>query len=158
MTTSPYLVAYFSVTGTTEAVAHKLAGMVEAEEFRIAPAVEYLGTELRGEPGTRIHGEQTNPDARPETNGERPVLEGREVLFLGYPIWFGIEPRIISSFIEENREALKGITIMPFATAGDAPISDSLSELRHLYPELDIQDGPVIHPGKADEVLEAWMA
>ncbi|MDO4911069.1 MAG: flavodoxin [Corynebacterium sp.] len=157
MSTSPYLVAYFSATGTTEAIAHRVAEAVDAELFHIQPEVPYVSEDLGGAPGTRAADEQREPDTRPATNGQSPALDGVEIMFLGYPLWFGVSPRIILSFLEENKEALKGITIMPFATSGDSDIAASIGELHHHFPELDIQDGPAIHPGEADRILASWL-
>ena len=64
---------------------------------------------------TRATVEQNTPDARPEIANEIS-LDGVNTLYLGYPIWWGQAPRIMSTFVESYDFA--GITVIPFCTSG----------------------------------------
>jgi hypothetical protein len=60
---------------------------------------------------------------------------------VGYPIWWGICPRIIDSWLENNLAQLEGKKLIPFATSGSSTIDQSVQYLRTNYPSLNWQDG-----------------
>jgi hypothetical protein len=60
---------------------------------------------------------------------------------VGYPIWWGICPRIINSWLDNNLPQLEGKTLIPFATSGSSGIEQSVEYLRKTYPTLTWQDG-----------------
>jgi len=67
-------------------------------------------------------------------------MEKYNTIYLGYPIWWGVAPRIINTFIDAN-PGLKGKNIIPFATSGSSTIDKSVEDLRATYPYLTINDG-----------------
>ena len=113
---SKSLVVVFSCTGTTRGVAEKLANVTGADLYEIIPAVPYTEEDLNyNDRSTRATMEQNTPDARPEI-AEDISLDGVTTLYLGYPIWWGQAPRIMSTFVESHD--FTGIIVVPFCTSG----------------------------------------
>ncbi len=112
------LVVYFSGTGRTRGVAEKIASLTGAELLEILPAQPYTTEDLNyNDSTTRATVEQNTPDARPEIANEIS-LDGCTTLYLGYPIWWGQAPRILSSFVESHD--FTGMTVIPFCTSGSS--------------------------------------
>lgn len=110
------LVVYFSATGTTRGVAEKIAALTDAELVEIVPAQPYTTEDLNyNDRSTRATVEQNTPDVRPEIANEIS-LDGYTTVYLGYPIWWGQAPRILSTFVEGHD--FTGITVIPFCTSG----------------------------------------
>lgn len=118
------LVAYFSATETTKGVAEKIAKITDADLYEIVPAVPYSSEDLNySDSQSRASVEMNDPDARPEIGSETIALDGYTTLYLGYPIWWGDAPRIMSTFAESYD--LSGITVIPFCTSGSSDIGNS---------------------------------
>jgi len=110
------LVVVFSCTGTTKGVAGKIAALTGAELVDLVPAQPYTAEDLNyNDRSTRATVEQNTPDARPEIASDIS-LDGVTTLYLGYPIWWGQAPRIMSTFVESHD--FTGITVIPFCTSG----------------------------------------
>lgn len=80
--------------------------------------------------GGRADREQENPAARPAISGSIPDMEQYDIVLLGYPIWHGQAPRIISTFLESCNFNEK--TIVPFCTSHSSGIGSSASNLHSL--------------------------
>lgn len=91
------LVAYFSCTNTTKDVAESIADITGGDLFRIEPEKPYSQADLDYNSDCRANREQNDPSARPSIKGKCENLADYDVVFLGYPIWWGEAPRIISS-------------------------------------------------------------
>ena len=112
------LVVCFSATGTTRGVAEKIAALTGAELIDLLPAQPYTTEDLNyNDRTTRATVEQNTPDVRPEIANEIS-LDGCTTLYLGYPIWWGQAPRIMSTFVESHD--FTGISVIPFCTSGSS--------------------------------------
>ena len=137
--TKKAVVAYFSVTGTTEAVAKQLAKEKKAVLYAIEPAEEYTAADLDWrDKQSRSSVEMNDKNARPALKSKASLAE-YDVIYLGYPIWWGVAPRIINTFIEQAK--LDGNTVIPFATSGGSGIEQSVSMLKATYPKVRWQKG-----------------
>ena len=125
------LVCYFSATGNTEGVAQKIASVSGGELYEIVPAEEYTSADLEyNDPDSRATAEQDDPSVRPEIASPDLSLEGVTTIYLGYPIWWGEEPRIMDTFVESYD--FDGITVIPFCTSGSSGIETSSSNLEEV--------------------------
>lgn len=117
------LVAYFSATGTTKGVAETLKTVLgeEADLFEIVPQEPYTDADLEYNTDCRANAEQNDDNARPAIANTVENMEQYDSVFLGYPIWWGIEPKIICTFLESYD--FSGKTIVPFCTSGGSGIS-----------------------------------
>ena len=128
-------VAYFPCTGTTEAVAIEIADITGAALYEITPEIPYTAEDLDyGNNASRANQEQSNPSARPSISGTVEDMEQYDIVFLGYPIWHGQAPRIISTFLESYD--FSGKTIVPFCTSHSSGIGSSDENLHELAPVL----------------------
>ena len=118
------LVVVFSATGTTKGVAEKIASIENADLYEIKAAQEYTSADLNwNDENSRATKEQNDSSARPEIGSESISLEGYEIIYIGYPIWWGEEPRIMDTFVESYD--FDGITVIPFCTSGSSGIGRS---------------------------------
>ena len=115
---------YFSATGTTKGVAEKIAGITGADTYEIKAAQEYTDADLNwNDPNSRSTREQNDPSVRPEIGSDAISLDGYTTVYIGYPIWWGEEPRIVDTFAESYD--LEGKTMIPFCTSSSSGIGRS---------------------------------
>ena len=124
----PILVVVFSATGTTKGVAEKLAEELAADLYEIIPEEPYTYADLNwNDPKSRTSIETDDPMCRPAIAGELPDLTGYETVFIGYPIWWGDVPRIVSNFVEQVD--LTDKTVAVFFTSGSSGLGSSMKHL-----------------------------
>ena len=137
---SKKLVAYFSASGVTKKVALRLAQEELAELFEICPKIEYTSADLNWmDDNSRSSLEMKAQSCRPEILNKLDNLDQYEIIYLGFPIWWYVEPRIIDTFLESYNFSKK--QIVPFATSGGSGISNVVENLIAHYPELNFADG-----------------
>lgn len=137
------VVAYFSATGTTEAAAQKLAKEKNAELYKIEPKTAYTDEDLDWHnQQSRSSVEMKDKSARPELK-EQKSLSQYEIIYIGYPIWWGVAPRIINTFIEQAQ--IDGKKVIPFATSGSSTVEKSVTELEASYPKIKWQKGLLLN-------------
>ena len=118
------LVVVFSATGTTKGVAEKIAAIEGADVYEIKAKQEYTAADLDwNDRNSRSTKEQNDKNARPDIGSERISLEGYEKIYIGFPIWWGEEPRIMDTFVESYD--FDGITMIPFCTSSSSGIGRS---------------------------------
>ena len=148
--------AYFSATGNTEGIAQHLQAILGAEVYEIVPAEPYSDDDLNyNVSDCRANREQNDPDARPAVDGTVENMDGYDVIFLGYPIWWGEAPRIVSTFLESYD--LAGKTIVPFCTSGSSGLGDSAENLAALAKSAAWLEGIRFAPGASREEAAAWV-
>ena len=141
---SKTMVVYFSATGTTKAAAQKIAKEQNAVLWEIEPAEKYTAADLDWRnKQSRSSIEMADPSARPAIK-QCTNIQPYDIIYVGYPIWWGICPRIIDSWLENNLPQLEGKTLIPFATSGSSGIEQSVDYLRKTYPELKWEEGRLI--------------
>ena len=150
------LVAYFSATGNTENIAEHLVSILDANLYEIVPQVPYTSEDLDyRRDDCRANQEQNDPAARPSIYGSVENMEDYEVIFLGYPIWWGDAPKIISTFLESYD--FNGKTIVPFCTSGSSSIGGSVSDLEALTSGATWLDGQRFSGSASQETVSQWV-
>lgn len=144
------LVAYFSLTGTTEEVAELIAEYTGGDLAEIQRTTPYR--DLQSEAQAEIN-DGTQPDITMDVDN----IDEYEVIFIGYPIWWDEAPAMIATFLAEND--FDGKIVAPFCTSAYSPIDNSLHIFRELAPEAELADGLTANnlnrvPAWVDEVLE----
>ena len=125
------LVAYFSATGTTKKVAEKIAELTNADLYEIVPKEPYSDADLNWhDKNSRTTKEMNSQSIRPEIASADLDLSRYKTIYLGYPIWWGDAPRIMSTFVEKYK--FDGIKVVPFCTSGGSGIGRSGSNLAAL--------------------------
>ena len=141
---SKKLVAYFSASGVTKKVALRLAQEELAELFEICPKIEYTSDDLNWmDDNSRSSLEMKAQSCRPEILNKLDNLDQYEIIYLGFPIWWYVEPRIIDTFLESCNFSEK--QIVSFATSGGSGISNVVENLKAHYPELNFADGRLLN-------------
>ena len=123
------LVVYFSATGTTKGVAEQIASIANADIYEITAAQPYSSDDLNwNDSNSRTTIEQNDKTVRPVIGSEQTNLDGYDTIFIGYPIWWGEEPRIMDTFVESYD--FTGKTMIPFCTSGGSGIGASGDNLK----------------------------
>lgn len=95
-----------------------------------------------------------NAQSRPALKAKKADIAEYDVVFIGYPIWWDLAPRIINTFIESHD--LKGKVIISFVTSGGSSISNSISELKKAYPDLDWKEGKLLNR-MSNNAIQNWI-
>ena len=150
------LVAYFSATGNTEEIAQHLQTILGASLYEIIPAKPYSDDDLDyNASDCRANQEQNDPSVRPAIDGSVENMDSYDVILLGYPIWWGEAPRIISTFQESYD--FTGKTIVPFCTSGSSSIGGSAEHLTVLAADATWLEGARFNPGATQDEVAAWV-
>ena len=96
-----------------------------------------------------------DPKSRPAIRKSSKDIADYDVIFLGYPIWWNLAPRIINTFIESYH--LKNKTIILFATSGSSSITNSMATLKKSYPDLIWKEGKLLN-GMNEKDIREWIS
>lgn len=147
------LVAYFSATGTTKAVAEQIALAAHGDVLSIDPVQPYTDADLNWRNDrSRSSVEMKDEAARPAIRKTRENLNEYDIVYIGFPVWWYVAPRIINTFLETYD--LSGKTIVPFATSGGSGIAGCTNALRKTYPNLTFDNGRLLNYPSFEEVQD----
>lgn len=151
------LVAYFSATGNTKAVAEQIANVTGGELYEIELAEPYTSEDLDyNNDDCRANLEMNDDAARPEIAGAIENIEQYDTIYLGYPIWWGNAPRIMNTFVETYD--LSGKTVVPFCTSGGSGISTSVDTLQELAGDgITWMEGQRFDRGVSEDEISQWI-
>jgi flavodoxin len=150
------LVVYFSATGTTKGVAEKIAAITGADTYEIKAAQEYTDADLNwNDSNSRSTKEQNDSSVRPEIGSEAISLDGYTTIYIGYPIWWGEEPRIMDTFVESY--SFDGITMIPFCTSSSSGIGRSGQNLADNAGTGTWLDGKRFGAGASEDEIRSWI-
>ena len=148
------LVAYFSATGTTEAVAKNLAEVTGATLYEIKPEVRYTAADLDWRNKTsRSSVEMQDHSSRPAIVKDLEDADSYDRIFIGFPVWWYTAPTIINTFIEAY--GFKGKTVIFFATSGGSSIDKANADFKKQYPEINWKAGKTLNSESKAEI-KAW--
>lgn len=134
------LIVYFSATGTTKSAAKKIEKATGGRLYQIKAAKHYTDADLDySNDDCRANREQKNESSRPKIKGKIKNIREYDVIFIGYPIWWGKEPMIIRTFLESYN--LKGKKIVPFCTSGGSGISGSSKGIKAAAKDAKVMKG-----------------
>lgn len=118
------LVAVFSASGVTKKVGKEIARIAGADFYEIVPKESYTTADLNWmNKNSRSSVEMNDPSARPELAGEALDMASYDTVIVGFPIWWGVAPRIIETFLESYD--FSGKKIIPFCTSGGSGVGRS---------------------------------
>ena len=148
------LVAYFSATSTTEAVAKDLAEVTGGILYEIKPEVKYSAADLDWRDKTsRSTIEMQDKNSRPAIVKDLKDVDSYGVIFIGFPVWWYTAPTIINTFIEAY--GFEGKTVIFFATSGGSTIDKANKDFAAAYPKINWKAGKTLNgASKAD--IKAW--
>ena len=151
---SKSVVLYFSATGTTKSIAQRIAKESGSDIIEIVPKEKYKTEDLNYNTDCRANKEQNDSKARPEIKNIIDITK-YDTVYLGYPIWWGTNPKIILTLLDTYD--FTGKTIIPFCTSGSTGISDSVNDLKSYNPKLTIKDGKRFSSNASDEAIKDFV-
>jgi flavodoxin len=149
------LIAYFSRSGNTREIANQIQENVGGDLFEIVTVdpypADYNGTV------DQAKREQEN-NYRPKLTAEVKNMDSYDVVFVGYPNWWGTMPMAVFTFLEGYN--FSGKTIIPFSTHEGSRLGRSVNDIRELCPQATILDGLAIRGSDAKNArndVAAWL-
>lgn len=154
-TGSESLVVYFSWSGNTENVAKSVQSQTDSDIFEIVPATSYsddYDTVLD------VAQEEKKENARPAISGSIENIDQYDVVYVGFPNWWGDMPMILYTFFDTYD--LSGKTIASFCTSGGSGLSGTVNEIKSLEPDASVTEG--LHIGSSsssepDDAVSQWL-
>ena len=138
------LVAYFSASGVTRRKSEALDKVIGADLHEIAPVESYTDADLDWtNKRSRSTVEMQDPSSRPALKEPKTDLSAYDTVYIGFPIWWGVAPHAVNTFIESNDLAGKQLVI--FATSGGSGLSPAVHDLQKRYPSLQIVSGKLLN-------------
>lgn len=152
------LVAYFSASGVTAKLAQKLSEALGSPIYEIKPLEPYTDADLNWrDKQSRSSVEMNDPACRPEMADKDADVKGADVVFVGFPIWWYIEPSIIDTFLETYD--FTGKTIVPFATSGSSEIGDSGKHMQGVVGKsATVLEGKRFSANSSIDDLKTWVS
>ena len=142
--------------GNTEVVAKMIQEITEGNLFRIDTVTSYPEgyTET-----TEVAQKELRENARPRLSSHLENIESYDVIFLGYPNWWGTMPMAVFTFLEEYD--FSGKTIVPFCTHEGSGLGHSEKDVKKLCPEATVLKGLAIHGARASDAkkdVTDWLS
>ncbi len=155
--TDETLVVYFSATGTTKGVSECIASVTNADLYEIIPAEPYSSDDLDwNDSNSRTSIEMNDLNTRPEITSEMISLDSYSTIYVGYPIWWGDAPRIMSTFVESYDFSDK--TVIPFCTSGGSGIGRSGDNLKELAGSGNWLSGDRLDADISESEIQEWIS
>lgn len=153
---SKILVAYFSASGVTKNAAEKLAKAANADLFEIKPVRPYTDADLNWmDKKSRSTIEMNDLSSRPEIAKKCENIGSYDVVFVGFPIWWYVEPRIIDTFLESYD--FSGKTVIPFATSGGSGLGKTAENFKKILgANVTVKDGKMLTRA-SETVVSDWI-
>jgi len=153
---SKILVAYFSASGVTEKAAKKLAKVANADLFEIKPVRPYTDADLNWmDKKSRSTIEMNDLSSRPEIAEKCGNMADYDVVFVGFPVWWYVEPRIIDTFLESYD--FSGKAVVPFATSGGSGLGKTAENFKKILGEgVSVKDGKMLNRTSETD-LKDWI-
>lgn len=152
------LVAYYSVTGSTQAVAQTIADTTGGDLFEIVPAEPYTSDDLNWrDNNSRVSREHDDPSLRDVALTADTVdnWEDYDTVFIGYPIWWGIAAWPVDNFVKNND--FTGKTVIPFCTSSSSGLGESGELLAQLAGTGDWQEGQRFRSSVSKTDVTDWV-
>lgn len=151
------LVLYYSQSGTTETVAQTLQTSLGADIEAIVPVEPYDGDfQATVERGRK----ELQEGALPELQPLKADIASYDIIFLGYPVWFGTYAQPIATVLATQQFA--GKKIVPFCTFGSGGLDSSTKDIREKLPDAEVLPGYGVRaarinaaPAEIDRFLKA---
>jgi len=151
------LVAYFSATGTTKRVAQNLAKVTGADIYEIKPLKPYTSADLNWhDSNSRSSVEMNDSKSRPEIVADKFSVDNYDIIYLGFPIWWGTAPKVVHTFLEKYDFSGKKVII--FATSGSSGLGDTANNLKSsVSTSTKIVEGKVLNGNPSVDELKQWV-
>lgn len=144
------------ITGNTGMIAKWIAQETKADTYSIKTVQPYPSNY---NDSTKIGKEEAEKKTRPELQDQPLDLSKYDVIFVGYPIWWGDMPMAMYSFLETHD--LAGKTIIPFSTSGGSGLGNTVNAIRNAEPQATVEEGLSIHANDVNDAraqVKQWVS
>ncbi len=153
---SNILITYFSASGVTKSEAERISKIVNGDLFEIEPKEKYTKEDLDWRnKQSRSSVEMQNKSFRPEIKEDNLDISNYDTILIGFPIWWGVAPTIVNTFIESKD--FTGKNLIPFCTSGGSGMLYCENDLRKTYPNYNWKQGKRILGNETDEEIINWI-
>ena len=150
------LVAYFSATGTTAGCADTIAKTLGADLYEIKPSTPYSSADLDWtNRKSRSSVEMNDPNSRPEISAPIDSIGKYDTIFIGFPVWWYVEPHIIDTFLESYD--FSGKRIIPFCTSGGSGIDKAVKSIKRIAGNAEVENGGRVSAGNAADFARRYI-
>lgn len=148
------LIAYFSKTGTTRSMAEYIQEQTGGALFEIRPVHPYPANYQET---VQIVQKERAENARPQISDRVENMESYDIVFVGFPVWFGDEPPIIRTFLDSYD--FRGKTVIPFCTSGGSSIGSAQENIETMLEGVKVLEGMGLtgRPQGGDERIRTWL-
>lgn len=154
---SKTLVAYFSATGITKAVAKDIAEIVKGDIYEIKPEVPYTNADLNWmDKSSRSTVEMDDKSSRPAIVNDNAKIENYDTIYLGFPIWWYVAPTIVNTFLEKYDFSNKKIVL--FATSGGSGFGGTIEYLKKSVSDsTEFIEGKLLNYSPSKDEIKEWI-
>ena len=155
---SKVLVVYYSASGNTAQVADYIAEETSADTFELVPEEIYTDADLNWtNRNSRVSREHDDESLRNISlvNATPDNWDDYEVVFVGYPIWWGIAAWPVNEFITSND--FSGKTVIPFCTSSSSGLGQSGDLLEEMAGSGTWQEGIRFRSGGSKGDVTKWV-
>ena len=145
---------YSSRTNNTEHVAQTIQSILDCDILEVEPQIPYDDNYNSMLNRAQKELEEIRQGNYPAIKTSVDNFDNYDIIFIGYPIWWNLAPRIIDTFIETHH--LAGKTLIPFATSGGSGITNSVGALKKAYPDLNWKEGKLLNRMDENGIRE-WI-
>lgn len=149
------LIAYFTWGGRSEEVAQLIQGKTGGDLFSIRRETPYP---TAYQPVLKEAAREVDENALPKLAENVPDIQDYDVIILGYPAWWFTAPRIVVSFLTENRDQLKGKLIVPYMCSYSSPFNVTLPAIHDAAPEARFFTGLTLDKDTDYSAIDPWLA
>ncbi len=162
------VILYFSGTGTTEGAAKRIKNKTKGKLIAIKAAEPYTEEDLDyGNDDSRVTKEHESADSpaestiRPEIANLKAIkkaVKKADVVYIGYPIWWGEAPHIVYNLVESV--SLKGKTVVPFCTSISSGLGDSSENLKadaNISSKTNWLEGRNFYDIPSQKTVDKWI-
>ena len=154
---SKKLIAYFSASGTTARVAMELAQAAGVDLYEIKPAEPYTSDDLNWmNKKSRSSVEMNDRSFRPAIADQDANIAAYDTILLGFPIWWGVAPTVVNTFLETYD--FSGKKIVLFAISGGSGFGPTARELKKsVAADATVAEGRMLNRPVSPLELKRWV-
>lgn len=149
------LVAYFSHTGNTREIANQIHKRVGGDIFEVQ-SVNLYPTDY--DTVVKQARQELDSDYKPALKTKVEHIESYDVIFIGYPIWWGTFPAPVKTFLSSYD--FSGKIIVPFCTHEGSGLGNSVGDILKLCPKSKLLNGMAIRGQTvktAQDKVSEWL-
>lgn len=153
------LVVYYSATGSTKAVAEKIAKNLNADTFELVPEKPYTSADLNwNDENSRVSSEHSDESKREVAlvKSTPDNWEQYDTVYVGYPIWWGIAAWPVNGFVKANDFTCK--TVIPFCNSASSGMGESGKQLSAMAGSGDWKEGKRFSSSATESEISDWLS